>query len=50
MLLEGLFSLLLYCENVIIKYAVQKTLADVFGASLLLLELVCLRYILLLYH
>ena len=47
--LEGLFSLLFYCENVINQYAVQKILADVFGASLLLLELGCLRYVLLLY-
>ena len=50
LLLEGLFSLLFYCENVINQYAVQKILADVFGASLLLLELGCLRYVLLLYH
>ena len=50
LLLEGLFSLLFYCENVIIQYAVQKMLTDVFGASLLLLELGCLRYVLLLYH
>ena len=48
--LEGLFSLLFYCENGIIQYAVQKILTDVFGASLLLLELGCLRYVLLLYH
>ena len=34
----GIFSLLFYRENVIIQYAVQKTLTDVFGASLLLLR------------
>ena len=50
LLLEGLFSLLFYCENGINQYAVQKILTDVFGASLLLLELGCLRYVLLLYH
>ena len=46
----GIFSLLFYCENVIIQYAAQKTLTDVFGASLLLLEFGCLRYVLLLYY
>ena len=50
LLLEGLFSLLFYCENGINQNAVQKILTDVFGASLLLLELGCLRYVLLLYH
>ena len=50
LLLEGLFSLLFHCENGINQYAVQKILADVFRASLLLLELGCLRYVLLLYH
>ena len=49
LLLEGLFSLLFYCENVVNQYAVQKILTDIFGASLLLLELGCLRYALLLY-
>ena len=49
LLLEGLFSLFYY-ENGINQYAVQKILRDVFGASLLLLELGCLRYVLLLYH
>ena len=44
------FSLLFYCENVIIQYPVQKTSTDVFGASLLLLEFGCLRYVLLLYY
>ena len=50
LLLEGLFNLLFYCESGINQYAVQKTLTDVFGASLLLLELGCLRYVVLLYH
>ena len=50
LLLEGLFSLLFYCESGINQYAVQKTLTDVFGASLLLLELSCLRYFVLLHH
>ena len=49
LLLQGLLSLLFYCENGINQYAVQKILTDVFGASLLLLELGCLRYVLLLY-
>ena len=42
MLLEGLFSLLFYCENGINQYTVEKILTDVFEASLLLLELGCL--------
>ena len=46
---EGLFSLF-YCESCINHYAVPKTLADVFGASLLLLELGCLRLVVLPYH
>ena len=46
LLLEGQFSLLFYCENGINQYAVQKILTDVFGVSLLLLELGCLRYVL----
>ena len=50
LLLEGLFSLLFYCENGNNQYAVQKILTDVFGVGLLLLELGCLRYVLLLYH
>ena len=53
-MVEELFSLLFYCESVINcginNYAVQKTLTDVFGASLLLLELGCLRYVVLPYH
>ena len=49
-MVEGLFSLLFYCESVINQYDVQKTLTDVFGASLLLLELGCLRYVVLPYH
>ena len=45
-MVEGLFNLLLYCESGIHQYALPKTLTDVFGASLLLLELGCLRYVL----
>ena len=37
-------------EVCINQYAVQKLLIDVYGASLFLLELDCLRYVLLLYH
>ena len=44
-MLEGLFSLLFYCESGINQYAVQKTFTDVFGTSRLLLGLSCLRYI-----
>ena len=50
LIMEGLFSLLFYCESGINEYAVQKTLTDFFGASRLLLELGCLRYVVLLYH
>ena len=50
LLLESLFSLLFYCENVIIQYAVQKILTYVFDESVLLLELGFLRYLLLLYY
>ena len=56
-MVEGLFSFLFYCESGINQYAVQKTLTDKqqtltdnFGASLLLLELGCLRYVALPYH
>ena len=48
--MEGLFSCLFYCESGINQYAVEKTLTDEFGASLLLLELSCLRYVVLPYH
>ena len=34
-MLEGLFSLLFYCESGINQYAGQKTSIDVFGTSLL---------------
>ena len=44
-MLEELFSLLFYCESGINQYAGQKTFTDVFGTSLLLLGLSCLRYI-----
>ena len=49
-MVEGLFNLLFYCERGINQYPVQKTFTDVFGASLLLLELGCLRYVALPYH
>ena len=49
-MVEGLFSLLFYCESGINQYAVQQTLTDVFGAGLLLLELNCPRYLVLPYH
>ena len=41
---------LFYCESGINQCAVKKILTNVFGASLLLLQLGCLRYVLLLYH
>ena len=47
---EGLFSLLFHCEGGINQYAVQKTLADVFRASLLLLEFSYFRNVALPYH
>ena len=47
---EGLFGLLFYCECGINQYAGQKTLTDVSGASLLLLELRCFRNIVLPYR
>ena len=40
-MVEGLFGLLFYCEGSINQYAGQKTVTDVFGASLLLPELSC---------
>ena len=49
-MLEGLFSFLFYCESGINQYAVQKTLTGDLGASVLLLGLGCLRYIVLQYH
>ena len=49
-MVEGPFSFLFYCKRGINQYAAQKTLADVFGASLLLLELGCLRYVVLSHH
>ena len=48
--LEVLFSLLFYCESGINQYPWQITLADAFGASLLLLEYSCFRNIILSYH
>ena len=49
-MVERLFISLFYCESGTNQYAAQKTLTDVFGASLLLLELGCLRYVALSYH
>ena len=49
-MVEGLFSLLFYYESGINQYAVQETLTNVFGASLLLLSLSCLRYVVLPCH
>ena len=49
-MVEGLFSLLFYCESGINQYALQKSLTDVFRASLLLIELDYLRYVVLPYH
>ena len=46
-IIEGLFNFLFYCKSGINQYAVQKTLTDDFGASLLLLELGCPRYVVL---
>ena len=43
-MVEGLFSLLFYCESGINQYAIQKILTDVSGASLLLLDLDTLYY------
>ena len=47
--MEWLFSSLFSCESGINQYAVQKTLTDVSGANLLLLELSCFRNIVLSY-
>ena len=47
--MEWLFSLLFYCECGINQYAGQKSLTDVSGANLLLLELSCFRNIVLSY-
>ena len=49
-MVEWLFSLLFYCEwGIINQYAGQKTLTDVSGANLLLLELSYFRNIVLSY-
>ena len=45
LIVEWLFSLLFYCESGINQYGGQKSLADVSGANLLLLELSCFRNI-----
>ena len=44
-MVEGIFSLLFYCESGINQYAGQKPLTNIFGASLLLLELSCFKNI-----
>ena len=49
-IVEGLFIFLFHSESGFNQYAVQKALRDVFGASLLLIEIGCLRYIVLPYH
>ena len=49
-MIEELFSLLFQCESSINQYAVQKTLTDVLGTSLLLFALSCFRKIVLPYH
>ena len=49
-IVEGLLNFLFCCKSDIDQNAVQKTLTDYFGASLLLLELGCLRYVVLPYH
>ena len=49
-MVEGLFSFLFYCASAINQYAVQKTLIYDFRASLLLLEVGCLRYVVLPYY
>ena len=46
-MVEGLFSFLFYCESGINQHTVQKPVTDDFQASLLLLELGCLRYVVL---
>ena len=48
-MVEELFSFLFYCESGINQYTVQKSVADDFGVSLLLLELGYLRYVVLPY-
>ena len=49
-MVERLFNLLSYCGSDINQYPRQKTLGDVFGASLLVLELSCFTNIALPYH
>ena len=49
-MVEGLFSLLFCCGSGINQNAGQKTLTDVFGASLLLLEFSCFRNIVIPHH
>ena len=49
LMVEWLFSLLFYCECGNNQYAGQKSLTDVSGVNLLLLELSCLRKIVLSY-
>ena len=49
LIVEWLFRLLFYCECGINQYAEQKSLIDVSGTNLLLLELSCFRNIVLSY-
>ena len=48
-MLEWMFSVLFSCESGINQYVGQKTLTDVSGANLLLLQLSCFRNIVLSY-
>ena len=49
-MVEGLLSLLLYCESGINQYAGQKTLTNNFGANILLIEVGCFTNIGVPYH
>ena len=50
-MVEGLLSLLFECDNGINQYAAgKKTLTDILGASLLLVEFGCFRKIVMPYH
>ena len=50
-MLEGLLSLLFYCESGINQYAEPKSLTDAFGGeSVIILEIGCLRYVVVPYH
>ena len=49
-MVEGLFSLLFYCESDINQYAVPKTVTNVFGSESVIFLLGCLIYVVLPYH